>query len=116
MTRDYVLDQGFAQERARLSGMEALWDAGSRALLEELGIERSSVRLADVFDDGHTLYNAVCEHGLEGIVAKKRSGLYRPGYRGWTKLKNPGYWRRESEIEHMQSGRKELKTVSSVMR
>ena len=38
MTRDYVLDQGFAQERARLSGMEALWDAGSRALLEELGI------------------------------------------------------------------------------
>ena len=38
MTRDYVLDQGFAQERARLSGMEARWDAGSRALLEELGI------------------------------------------------------------------------------
>ena len=29
MTRDYVLDQGFAQERARFSGMEALWDAGS---------------------------------------------------------------------------------------
>lgn len=34
MTRDYVLDQGFAQERARLSGME------SRALLDELGIGR----------------------------------------------------------------------------
>jgi SAM-dependent methyltransferase len=38
MTRDYVLDQGFAQERARLSGMESLWDPGSRALLDELGI------------------------------------------------------------------------------
>jgi SAM-dependent methyltransferase len=38
MTRDYVLDQGFGEERARLSGMEALWDPGSRALLDELGI------------------------------------------------------------------------------
>ena len=38
MTRDYVLDQGFAQERARLSGIESLWDPGSRALLDELGI------------------------------------------------------------------------------
>ena len=66
-----------------------------RALLEELGVERPCVRLADVFDDGHALYNAVCEHGLEGIVAEKRSGLYRPGYRGWTKVKNPRYWRRQ---------------------
>ncbi|WP_101949316.1 bifunctional 2-polyprenyl-6-hydroxyphenol methylase/3-demethylubiquinol 3-O-methyltransferase UbiG [Mycobacterium sp. 3519A] len=38
MTRDYVLDQGFTQERARLAGMEALWDPGSQALLDELGI------------------------------------------------------------------------------
>jgi SAM-dependent methyltransferase len=38
MTRDYVYDQGFADERKRLSGMEALWDPGSQALLDELGI------------------------------------------------------------------------------
>jgi SAM-dependent methyltransferase len=38
MTSDYVYDQGFADERARISGMEALWDPGSRALLDELGI------------------------------------------------------------------------------
>jgi SAM-dependent methyltransferase len=38
MTRDYVLDQGFDEERARLSGMETLWDPGSRALIDELGI------------------------------------------------------------------------------
>jgi SAM-dependent methyltransferase len=38
MTRDYVFDQGFAQERERLAGMEALWDPGSQALLDELGI------------------------------------------------------------------------------
>ena len=29
MTRDYVYDQGFAQERARLSAMESLWDPES---------------------------------------------------------------------------------------
>jgi len=26
MTRDYVYDQGFAEERARLGAMESLWD------------------------------------------------------------------------------------------
>lgn len=40
MTSDYVYDQGFAQERARLAGMESLWDPGSQALLDELGIGR----------------------------------------------------------------------------
>jgi SAM-dependent methyltransferase len=38
MTRDYVLDQGYADERKRIAGMEALWDPGSKALLGELGI------------------------------------------------------------------------------
>ncbi|HEX9832257.1 MAG TPA: methyltransferase domain-containing protein [Mycobacterium sp.] len=38
MTRDYILGQDFAQERQRLAGIEALWDPGSRALIEELGI------------------------------------------------------------------------------
>jgi SAM-dependent methyltransferase len=38
VTRDYVLDQGFAQERQRIAGMEALWDPGSQALLDEFGI------------------------------------------------------------------------------
>jgi hypothetical protein len=41
----------------------------------------------------------VCDRGLEGIVAKRRSGKYRSGYRGWVKVKNPGYWGRESEVE-----------------
>jgi ATP-dependent DNA ligase len=47
-------------------------------------------------------FDAVVAHALEGIVAKRRSGISRPGYRGWTKIKNPSYWRRESEIAHMQ--------------
>jgi 2-polyprenyl-3-methyl-5-hydroxy-6-metoxy-1,4-benzoquinol methylase len=36
--KDYVYDQGFAEERARLAGIESLWDPGSQALLNELGI------------------------------------------------------------------------------
>lgn len=33
MTSSYVYDQGWADERARLAGIEALWDAGTRDLL-----------------------------------------------------------------------------------
>jgi bifunctional non-homologous end joining protein LigD len=79
-----------------------------RALLEELWVERDCARLSDVFDEGHVLFDAVCDYGLEGIVAKRRTGIYRPGYRGWTKIKNPSYWRRPSEIEAMQRRRQRL--------
>jgi hypothetical protein len=44
---------------------------------------------------------AVCERGLEGVVAKWRRASYRPGLRGWIKVKNPGYWRRPSELAAM---------------
>ena len=64
------------------------WSA-RRALLDELAIERPGVRLSDVFDDGQALFDAVVEHRLEGVVAKRRNGIYRPGYRGWTKIKEP---------------------------
>jgi SAM-dependent methyltransferase len=36
--RDYIYDQGFLQERARLAGIESLWDPGSQLLLDGLGI------------------------------------------------------------------------------
>jgi ATP-dependent DNA ligase len=53
------------------------------------------------FDDGHALYDAVCERGLEGVVAKWRRASYRPGQRGWIKVKNPGYRRRSHEMAAM---------------
>lgn len=57
-----------------------------------LGVQRAAawpnVRPHDLVDDGHILFDAVVEHGLEGIVAKRRSGIYRSGYRGWTKIKS----------------------------
>jgi ATP-dependent DNA ligase len=57
-----------------------------------------SARRVSTFDDGHALYQAVCDQGLEGVVAKRSASTYRPGQRGWVKVKNPGYWRREQEI------------------
>jgi ATP-dependent DNA ligase len=59
----------------------------------------------DTFEDGHALYDAVSDRGLEGVVAKWRRASYRPGQRGWIKVKNPGYWRRPSEIEAMSKRR-----------
>lgn len=38
MPSGYVYDQSFNDERARLAGIESLWDPGSQALLDELGI------------------------------------------------------------------------------
>jgi ATP-dependent DNA ligase len=61
--------------------------------------------LSETFDDGDALYAAVCAHDLEGMVAKKLASRYRPGERGWVKVKNPYYWRRDSEREAMRRSR-----------
>ena len=53
----------------------------------------------EAFDDGAALFEAICKHELEGIVAKRRSSPYRPGARGWIKRKNRDYWRYEMERE-----------------
>ena len=73
--------------------------AERRDLLVSLGLDAPGWATSETFDDGDGLYAGVCEHGLEGVVAKKHSGRYRQGERGWVKVKNPDYWRRESEIE-----------------
>jgi bifunctional non-homologous end joining protein LigD len=77
------------------------WSA-RRAVLEELGVETRWSRLTDVFDDGQVLFDAVCKHRLEGIVAKRATSLYRAGQRGWIKIKHPAYWRRNQEIESLR--------------
>jgi ATP-dependent DNA ligase len=48
----------------------------------------------------------VCEHELEGVVAKKRSGRYLSGERSWVKTKNRDYWRYETEREGTQRQRR----------
>jgi bifunctional non-homologous end joining protein LigD len=59
-----------------------------RALLEQLELENQQVRLVATFEDGEALFAAVCERGLEGVVAKQERDSYRPGERLWVKTKN----------------------------
>ena len=59
-----------------------------RALLEPLELEMERVRLVATFEDGEALFAAVCERGLEGVVAKRLRDTYRPGKRAWVKTKN----------------------------
>jgi ATP-dependent DNA ligase len=59
----------------------------------------SPAYVGPTFDDGRALFDAVCRDGLEGIVAKRLRDPYKQGERAWVKIKNPGYWRRASDIE-----------------
>lgn len=76
--------------------LERPW-AERRHLLEQLHLP-SPFLTSEVFSDGEALFAAACEHDLEGIVAKRSDERYRPGERGWLKVKNRAYWRRPQEL------------------
>jgi bifunctional non-homologous end joining protein LigD len=61
-----------------------------RELLGTLSLGDGPWFIAETFDDGEALFEAVCDQGMEGIVAKRRSQRYRPGDRAWIKTKNKG--------------------------
>jgi bifunctional non-homologous end joining protein LigD len=77
-----------------------------RTLLEELNLNGRHWRTPESSDDGAALWEAVCEHELEGVVAKRRSGRYVSGERGWVKTKNRDYWRWELEREGAVNSRR----------
>jgi bifunctional non-homologous end joining protein LigD len=79
----------------RVEGRDAmcLTYAERRGLLEELDLHGPAWRTPEAFDDGEALLAATSEHGLEGVVAKRRHEPYRPGERGWVKVKHRHYWR-----------------------
>jgi bifunctional non-homologous end joining protein LigD len=85
--------------------------AQRRGILEQLGLNGSHWRTPEAFDDGHALWEAVCEHELEGVVAKRRSGRYVPGGRGWIKTKNRAYWRSEMEREGAFKSRRQRRAI-----
>jgi bifunctional non-homologous end joining protein LigD len=70
-----------------------------RALLDELDVGAGPWFISESFDDGAALFAAVCDQGLEGVVAKRRGQRYRPGERTWIKTKNRAYWRYGEELE-----------------
>jgi bifunctional non-homologous end joining protein LigD len=70
-----------------------------RQLLEQLDLHGDAWSTTPSHTDGEALWEKVCDLGLEGVVAKKRSGHYLPGRRGWIKTKNRAYWRYPLEID-----------------
>jgi bifunctional non-homologous end joining protein LigD len=53
----------------------------------------NTLRLSHTFADGEKLLHAAAQQGLEGIVSKRRVGLYLPGSAsGWIKVKT-AEWR-----------------------
>ncbi|OBA63356.1 SAM-dependent methyltransferase [Mycobacterium sp. 1100029.7] len=62
MNRDYLYGGDFAEERARLAGIEALWDPGSRSLLDEVGIG-PGVRCLEVGAGGGSLVEWMVARG-----------------------------------------------------
>jgi bifunctional non-homologous end joining protein LigD len=70
-----------------------------RAALERLGLNGPSWATSETFDDGDALFRAVCEHGLEGVMAKRLTSRYGPNRRGWIKTKNPNYAAQEAAVE-----------------
>jgi bifunctional non-homologous end joining protein LigD len=79
-----------------------------RELLEELELENERVRLVATFEDGEALFAAVCERGLEGVVAKRERDPYRPGERQWVKTKNRTTVRFAEERDRSQRSRSRL--------
>jgi bifunctional non-homologous end joining protein LigD len=75
-----------------------------RQLLEDLALDGDYWSTTFSHTDGEALWEKVCRLGLEGVVAKKRSGYFLPGRRGWIKTKNRDYWRYPLELAAARTG------------
>jgi bifunctional non-homologous end joining protein LigD len=49
--------------------------------------------------EGKLLFEEVCNNDLEGIVRKRKHGIYTSGSIGWLKIKNPKYSQAEGRHE-----------------
>src|SRR4051812_2639812 len=68
-----------------------------RDLLEELDLQHDRWQTPPTYDDGPMLFDATFQQGLEGIVSKRVTSRYRPGWRSkdWLKF---AHRRRESYV------------------
>jgi bifunctional non-homologous end joining protein LigD len=69
-----------------------------KAILKNVIGENETVKFSDHFSDGIALYKQAEQLGLEGIVTKNASSIYRPGKRGDDWLKVPTAKRQEFVI------------------
>jgi bifunctional non-homologous end joining protein LigD len=77
-----------------------------RRALTDLDLHDDRCQTPTSYDDGHMLFDATYQQGLEGIVSKRLSSRYRPGLRSkdWLKFAHRhresyvvGGWRRETD-------------------
>ena len=54
-----------------------------------------------VEENGKLLFEEICRNDLEGIVAKRKHGIYKSDHIGWLKMKNPKYSQAERRHEFM---------------
>ncbi|MGH3712152.1 MAG: non-homologous end-joining DNA ligase [Micromonosporaceae bacterium] len=75
----------------RLDGLELIAAPyrDRRAALDELELAGPHWQVSPMFDDGLATADASAEFGLEGVMAKRLSSVYRPGARtnDWVKVK-----------------------------
>ncbi len=62
---------------------------------ERYGMQKSHL----LFGCGKSLFRAVCDHDLEGIVAKKLDDPYEPERTRWWKSLNPEYSQKAGRAE-----------------
>ena len=73
-----------------------------RRRLDKLNLASPWCFAPEAFHAGEALLKSVKILGLEGVVAKRLTQRYRPGERGWIKVKNRAYWRYPLEHEGMR--------------
>ena len=71
-------------------------------------------RLAQLLYAGHietqgvAFFEEVCARDLEGIIAKRKQGVYRDDGKDWLKIKNPNYSQAEGRREWLKRKRSAL--------
>jgi bifunctional non-homologous end joining protein LigD len=80
-------DMPLIERKNRLS--ELVQSSGCNRLLYAQHIE----------EYGRHFFKEICERDLEGIVAKRKMSIYKPGGNGWLKIKNKSYTQAEGRHE-----------------
>jgi ATP-dependent DNA ligase len=62
-----------------------IWSPTLQRTVLKLRAQRAAWRLPKAFEDGQALWDAICEHELEGVVAKRLDEPYLCGERSWVK-------------------------------
>jgi bifunctional non-homologous end joining protein LigD len=59
-----------------------------------------------IVGDGVRLFEEICAKDLEGIIAKRKRGIYKDDGKDWLKIKNPNYTRAEERHDVLKHKRK----------